>query len=1040
MLLLLLLSLLSIPLHAQQALPEHDARSACETAQPALRDLPLLFRDAADPQNPRLLYRADGARGRVGFLRDGISLAFREGEEEMVVGLEFEYSNSDCRVTATGGRAEGGHIYSFTGSQRDATIIRHYTDVLYSGVYDGIDIRYYAHEGELKYDCLLQPGADPSLIRMRYTGVRSVEIDGSGDLQIVTSWGRLRERHPYVYQQIDGTRRQVAASFRLIDETSFGFEITGEYDRTLPLVIDPMILAWSTFVGGEGDGYIRDMVLDGDGNIYATGWYNSSFPTTPGVYSRGFNGGPRDCYVFKLSSDGGTLLFSTHIGGNANDGGSSIALGPDSTIYIGGQTESDNFPTTPGAFDRNLSGSYDCFVLRLSPGGDRILYSTLFGGEGLDTLMRIALSPDGSVTATGATSSVGFPTTEGAYDRSLSVNGSASDLFVTRVSPDGSELLFSTFIGGSFGDYGADLVVDSDGETVVTGQTISEDFPTTEGAYQRNHSGEFTEDAFLLRLSADGRELRYSTLFGGSRHDAANAVALAPGGRAIIVGYSYSVDLPLSANAFDRFHAAGKDGFIAIFDNNGSRLVASTLLGSGSSDDELQDIALDSDGSIIVAGRTESSNAIPTGCAVGASSRGRPGTADVYVARISADLSTLSFADYFAGTGNDYGTRISLGGDPCSRELVIALTSHSPDFPTTGGAFQEVKLNGGDDQPVVLKIRPTISPAFDTQVDCRSVSFTDITQGECVWGDPVWQPTTWLWQFGDGTTSSERNPMHTYRQGGTYRVVLTVGCPRDSVVQMISVEDRQPMIASMDTAAVVEPGDTVAVPLVLDALGGMVAITSIRISLHYDISTVRLVNASALAADSLLFESLLEAWEMTIETDLPGRFAARFDAPSGVAGITGGGRLLYPRFLTYVRPNPTPSTPWRDTTTISLDIVAGTDSCGQALTEPGMIRLELCGFSTRLFEMSGSKYALDIASPNPFATSTRIGYSLGLDGPAHLTLHDLSGNHVTTLIDQHLDAGSYSLLWNPTDLPAGTYYIRLQSGDWSGTKMVMVAR
>jgi hypothetical protein len=1025
----------------------HAGASDDRSRQAAARcdSLPVVFRDADDPLDPRLLYRGDGAYGRVGFTRDGVRYGFRRNGAELVVALTFEGSREDRQVTATEGMGERGGIYSFKGTGSHSTIIRQYSEISYRSVYDGIDIHYYNASGSLKYDCLVRPLADPARIRMRYDGADRLAIAHDGDLRIITPWGELRERHPHVYQIVDGVEKTIDARFRLMGEKSFGFEI-GAYDRRLPLVIDPMVLGWSTFVGGSGtrnvlgDGYVHDMTVDAAGDVYCVGWYNQTFPTTPGVYQESYRGDTRDGFVFKLSGDGRQLLFCTYIGGSLQESCHGVALGSDGSIYVGGHTESDDFPLTAGAYNGGTKGAYDCFILKLSSDGKSLLYSSRFGGGGSDTITHIRVDPSGAVTATGVARGAGYPTSANAYDRTFSANGNASDLFITRLSPDGRSLLFSTYVGGAFSDFGADLAVDGNGETVVTGETYSTDFPTTAGAYDRTPDNNYEAEAFLLRLSADGSRLVYSTFFGGSDNDGANAVALGAGGRVVIAGYTESNDLPVSAGAFDRLYSSRRDGFVAILAENGSRLVAASYAGSGGNDDELQDVELDDDGTIFIAGKTLSTDAITPLCPIPGIGDGHGAgvpNVDIYIGRMKGDLSAMLFADYIGGDRNDYGTRIALHPDRCRRELVVSITSHSSDFPTTQGAYQRTKLNDDEDQPTVMKIRPTITPEFRSSVSCSIGSFTDMTRGSCIWGDPAWRPTTWLWDFGDGTTSTEQNPKHRYTKPGTYRVVLKVGCPRDSIASMIQVDDSHPMLAHIGRGHLAAPGDTIGIPMMLDSVGDAGPITSLRISLRYDTLSMRLVNITPFASDSLFYGSIIANWRMTVDTLRNGIFSAIFVAPPGQPGLVMGGELLYLRFRTYIRPNAVPASPWSDTNMIPFDISTGGSVCGIGATDPGLLRLELCGLATRLIVMGSAKYSLSVGPPNPFSGPLVASFTLGLDGPTTVTLFDATGTRVATLLDGHLDEGNYTVSWNGNDLPSGIYYIRIVSGDWTATRSLI---
>ncbi|MBI3194082.1 MAG: SBBP repeat-containing protein, partial [Ignavibacteriae bacterium] len=293
------------------------------------------------------------------------------------------------------------------------------------------------------------------------------------------------------------------------------------------------------------------------GSAYVTGYAQTGFPITPGVVQSTNNGG-YDAFVAKLDPSGSQLVFSTYIGGNGGtDVGSRILLDSDHNIYLGGYGDSPNFPTTTGAYQETYQGgTYDAYITKLNPTASELLFSTYLGGNAIEYLYDITLDADRNVYVTGSTTSSNFPTTPGCYDDTHNGVGT-EDGFVTKMNSTGTNLFFSTFIGGSHHDEAIISVVEPNGEIVFSGVSHSWDFPTTETAYDRTYNGGW--DIILGKLSADGSLLLYSTFFGGSSTDYGWWMNKDKQGDYIISGRTSSSDFPTTEGAFDQTHNGGPD-------------------------------------------------------------------------------------------------------------------------------------------------------------------------------------------------------------------------------------------------------------------------------------------------------------------------------------------------------------------------------------------------------------------------------------------------------------------------------------------------
>jgi hypothetical protein len=327
------------------------------------------------------------------------------------------------------------------------------------------------------------------------------------------------------------------------------------------LSADGTTLLYATFLGGSGSEGSRAIALDQANNSYVTGSTDSSdFSTTPGAYDTSHNGGGYDCFASKLSADGTTLLYSTFLGGSADDTGSAIAVDGGDHSYVTGSTVSSDFPTTPGAYDKSHNAHWDGFVCKLSADGTTLQYSTLLGGSKSDLSHGIALDSANNSYIAGDTHSSDFPTTPGAYDPSY--NRGSPDVFVCKLSADGTTLLYSTFLGTSVLDRASAIALDSANNSYVTGSTHSSDFPTTPGAYDTSHNGD--GDAFVCKLSADGTTLLYSTFLGTSEYEHASAIALDNANNSYVTGSTWSTDFPTTPGAYDPSHNGETDIFVTI--------------------------------------------------------------------------------------------------------------------------------------------------------------------------------------------------------------------------------------------------------------------------------------------------------------------------------------------------------------------------------------------------------------------------------------------------------------------------------------------
>lgn len=665
-----------------------------------LKGLPLVFEPNLGQTHPevRFLTRAPGitsfftARENVMVLsrmreHDPSKRTQTAGIEQTVVRMTLEGSRTPLRFEGLE-RTESTSSY-FIGNDPSkwAPNVPHYHKVRAHNVYPGIDLVYYGGDGQLEYDFVVSPNADPTQIRLAYKGAESLTTDADGNLLIMTVIGTLVQRRPVVYQEVDGKRREVKVAYSIrAGKVEFAL---ADWDRRRELVIDP-VLAYSTYLGGSALEYGYGIAVDASGAAYVTGRTDSvNFPTAGG-FQPAF-GGARDAFVTKLNAAGTALIYSTYLGGNSNDYGLSVAVDSAGNAYVAGQTYSSNFPTTPGSFRPTIGNGSHIFVTKLNAFGSALVYSTYLGGSGFDAGYGIAVDASGAAYVTGETSSTDFPTTAGAFQPAL---GGGDDAFVSKLNPAGAALDYSTYLGGSNGEVAYSIALDGVGNAYVTGSTASTDFPVTPGAYQTSFGG--TQDVFLSKLNPTGAMLIYSTYVGGSGFDVGNSVAVDPSGAAYITGVTESTNFPTTSSAYQTTFGGILDAFVTKVNPAGAALAYSTYL-SGSGVDVGSGITVDVNGAAYVTGETLSADFPVTACAYQMSFGG---IADAFVTKLNSAGNALLYSTYLGGSDEDAGHSIAV--DPTGLAYVTGFTA-SPDFPTTSGSFQ-VAYGGGSYDALVTKL------------------------------------------------------------------------------------------------------------------------------------------------------------------------------------------------------------------------------------------------------------------------------------------------------------------------------------------------
>ncbi len=577
--------------------------------------------------------------------------------------VEARFEGGRAQRVEGRGRQSAYHNY-FLGNDpaRWASRVALYDEVVLHDVYDGISLRLYASGGRLHHDFTLAPGADLAAVQLRLEGTEGLDTRQALDRATV---------------------------LRLPGPKTSG--------QTAPPPLGGSDLLYSTLLGGTNTDYGEAIAVGTDSSIYIAGdTFSSNFPTEGGLYEQR---GLRDVFVARLRSEnGGTsdLIYGTYLGGEDADFARAIALSANGSIYVTGETSSDDFSLRPAAaLDAQLDGDTDAFVVRLNAAGSMLLYGTYLGGSEDDVGTGIAVGSDGTAYVSGETTSSNFPTPGGF---SSTLRGSR-DAFVARFNADGLGLQYGTYLGGDALDSAEGIALGADGSAYVTGRTLSPNFPTTPGAYDRTFAGSF--DAFLARIDPAGASVLYGSFLGGNDFDIGLAVAVGPSGDAYVTGYTASVDLfpagPGPPGDFDAF-------VVRIGPNNAGAddLRYGVYLG-GRLADIGRSIAVSPNGDAYVTGDTESEDFPLT---PQARDRFLGGEKDAFVTRLSADGGTLRYSTYLGGeAGDEQGNAIAT--DSAGHAYVTGETS-SDDFPRSANPYDQI-LDGPIDA-FVSKSRVNLTP------------------------------------------------------------------------------------------------------------------------------------------------------------------------------------------------------------------------------------------------------------------------------------------------------------------------------------------
>jgi hypothetical protein len=693
-----MLAALRLAAPASRHIPEEAVAPASALAAPLdLGTLPLVFEPNGGQTDPAVRFMAHAPGGILFFTPSEVVLALSgpiAGKQEVgsIAGapaenapasvVRMQFIGATAAPAIEGGETLPGRVSYLLGNDPAnwQTNLPTFQNIVYRGLYPGVDLAYTGTGGRLKGTYTIAPGADSDAIRWSYPGAGKISVDSAGNLQIVSASTiknanpvTVIEQAPVAWQEVNGRNLKVSAHYVVAEDGAIAFRL-GSYDPALPLIIDPT-LEYSSYLGGSLNDQSQAIAVSGYSNdaLITGSTLSTNFPTTTGS-----NAGGQDAFVTRVrkTQNGLSLVFSIYLGGSGNDIGYAIADGVminPGIILIAGATTSTNFPVQ-SAYQGTNGGGWDAFVVRLSESG-AFEFSTYLGGSSDDLAYGIGTDPSPGQCCpvsypyvTGSTLSTNFPT-QNAYQ---GANAGGSDAFLTKLSTGGNALEYSTYLGGSGNDVGNDVAVNDTHDAYLTGQTNSTNFPSV-NAYQPTYGGG-SSDAFAARFLSHGLAPVYSTYLGGSGSDAGNGIGVDTNSNAHIVGATLSGNFPTSG-AYQPNNGGLSDAFVTKLVGDGTALAYSTYLG-GSNNDEAHAVAVDVAGLPHLAGWTQSSD-FPLVSPIQPSLAGGQ---DAFVSSYDEAGAVLLYSTYLGGSSDDLGLGVAVPTKEAGIAYVSGYTA-SGNFP-----------------------------------------------------------------------------------------------------------------------------------------------------------------------------------------------------------------------------------------------------------------------------------------------------------------------------------------------------------------------
>ena len=611
-----------------------------------------------------------------------------------IVRLEFAGANRDSKIIFS--ESTGSNSNYFINS-KESIQTSEFAKAIIENIYPNIDLECLVENGNFRYNFIVNPNADPSLIKMKFEGQNELVLASSNiaKFSIDIAFASIEFRDIKAFQKnASGFRSfdDVPVNLYVLEDGVIGFDVS-DYNKNEKLVIDPLVYA--SYLGGSGNDVINDIYVE-HGFIYTVGTtFSTDFPTSTGAYSTSYDD-LGDVVVSKFSRDGSGLIYSTYINGYLADEGLSIVV-QDGIATIAGMTKSgDIIPASlqSGAntpYQNSLGGGEDGFIIKINEDASEMVYATYYGGTSNDRITKIKYDNDGNLIAVGKTYS--DPTTK--FMRLMSLgyqdeNKGDSEGFISKFSSDAKYLLNSTFLGDTGLEELRDLVIDDDNNIYVIGYTDSDDIQTAGNPIQSSNQGMFA--AIVAKLSPDLENLKYLTYFSGTDSfdvTEGNAIELDEEGNVYIAGFDWSYLYPSTSGVIMETDAnATENGFIAKFKPGNSTLIYSTLFGTITGSETILDLELNSANEVIVVGTTNAS-AFPT--TTGAMQTTYGGSIDGFLSVINSTATSIDYSTFIGGSSADKALAVAYD---C--EVFAAGETSSSDFPIVSGSYQTTNAGSKD--------------------------------------------------------------------------------------------------------------------------------------------------------------------------------------------------------------------------------------------------------------------------------------------------------------------------------------------------------
>jgi hypothetical protein len=658
-------------------------------------------------------------------------------DSQAVLRLQIRGANPSSKVT--GDTLLAGQTNYLIGRDASKWVkdIPQYARVNYQDVYPGVDLTFYGQQHQLEFDFIVKAGAEPDAIGLNVEGANKIHLDSSGDLVLSSEAGDLRLHKPVAYQALGVVRQPVDARF-VVKGTAVALAV-GQYDRGRDLVIDPSIV-YGTYLGAGNEDDGSAIAVDSSGATYITGQTASSGFPLKGALPAPNNmlQGTFDAFVTKLSADGTSLVYSTFLGGTGTDSGVAIAIDGTGQAYIGGTTDSTDFPqpASPPAtvpFQISPGGNKDAFIAVLNAAGSGLVYSTYIGGLQDDIGEGIAVKGS-TIYFVGQTGSsnlkVSVPAGSVLQNNFQGGVGTApTDGFVAKLDLLNTANNAVVYLGGTANDAATGVAVDSAGNAYITGFTFSTDFPHPGTPFSSQCGGctNSEDDAFATEINSAFTNYVYSTFLGGSGPDIGNQIAVDGSGNAYVTGGTKSTDFPINgSNAAYKTSLTGTGGnaFLTVVKPGGSSLLYSTYLG-GTGVDQALAVALDTSNppKAYITGQTSSTD-FPT---VSPTQSKNGGASDAFVSEFNPNTSgtgSLVFSTYLGGSGDedDLLAGIAVDSNGNGNFYVTGDTQSVTNFPIVPGSYKTTMTSSGGANctgvcrdAFVVKYSP-LTPQFNVSV------------------------------------------------------------------------------------------------------------------------------------------------------------------------------------------------------------------------------------------------------------------------------------------------------------------------------------